>query len=124
MCRIWFFVYPNLRQSAPFAGSASRRHFRRNQFNIVQLQDFEHGDWAHDSATFCGVCHQGATGSVRLRGHNQGCWKLASFQSELVYKKTFENCETDLDNFSEMMNGNDPRSYQLGPDWDRRNQVI
>ena len=52
-----------------------------------------------------------------------------SNQTEPVHKKDdrlfmFESCETDLDNFSEMMNGNDPRSYQLGPDWDRRNQVI
>jgi hypothetical protein len=28
----------------------------------------------------------------------------------------FETNENDLDNFSEMMSGNDPRSYQLGPE--------
>jgi hypothetical protein len=28
----------------------------------------------------------------------------------------FEGCDNDLDNFDEMMRGNDPRSYQLGPE--------
>ena len=28
----------------------------------------------------------------------------------------FETSENDLDNFSAMMSGNDPRSYQLGPE--------
>ena len=119
LCRMWFFVYPNLRQSAPFADRRAEGIFAgisltSSSYKILNIatgrlilrpfaacvtrepqEVFDYADTIKAAETLLMSNQNPYTGNDR--------------------RFMFETDETDLDNFAEMSRGNDPECYQLGP---------
>jgi hypothetical protein len=96
-----------------------RNFILRKGFNFVSCfavndLDTHGGAWRAGGANANIKCKL-STGLMR-RSASQTLKVCCHGSSRAGFRKRFrfESCETDLDNFSEMMNGNDPRSYQLG----------
>ena len=118
LCRIWFFVYPNLRQSAPFADRRAEGIFAgisltSSSYKILNtatgrmiLRPFAACVTREPHEVFDYV--NTIEAAEKLFSSNQN-----PFTAE-DRRYMFEMGDTDLDNFSEMGKGNDPQSYQVG----------
>ena len=120
LCRIWFFVYPSLRQSAPFADRRAEGIFAGISLTSSSYKILNTATGRMILRPFA-ACVTREPKEVFNYSDTVRAAETLFYSNQNPFTKDdrrfmFETGDNDLDNFSEMMSGNDPRSYQLGPE--------
>ena len=120
LCRIWFFVYPCLRQSAPFANRRAEGIFAGISLTSSSYKILNTATGRLILRPFA-ACVTREPREVFDYSDTVRAAETLFYSNQNPFTKDdrrfmFETGDNDLDNFSEMMSGNDPKSYQLGPE--------
>ena len=120
LCRIWFFVYPSLRQSAPFADRRAEGIFAGISLTSSSYKILNTATGRMILRPFA-ACVTREPKEVFNYSDTVRAAETLFYSNQNPFTKDdrrfmFETGDNDLDNFSEMTSGNDPRSYQLGPE--------